>query len=129
MRELKFRAWDGKQIIKSDDYFENHILESNDNVLSSMFSLSDLFEYNCNDDLSQFSGLLDKNGVDIYENDIVKYVIGDSEKYRTGTIVFINGYYAIVWANSLWSGLTHILNEFNSLIEVIGNIYENPELL
>ena len=70
--------------------------------------------------LGQYTGLKDKNGKEIYEGDIVKNALGD-----IGKIIYIDKYSAFIvkgWENGykLW---------FEDNIEVIGNIYDNPELL
>lgn len=70
----------------------------------------------------QFTGLHDKNGKEIYEGDMfslgdakIKYVV---EHHDCGLMGMQIG-------SSSWVGLTH----WRDRIEVIGNIYENPELV
>jgi len=77
--------------------------------------------------LMQFIGILDKNGKEIWEGDLVKWdgdPDTDNEFYRTP-----NGIYEVAWR---WTGF-HFLDYQNCKFvpkrgEVIGNIYENPEL-
>ncbi|RVU61195.1 hypothetical protein BM74_27355 [Bacillus thuringiensis] len=68
-------------------------------------------------DLMQYTGLKDKNGKEIYEADIVIDTNGDS-----GQVVFSNGMF-VRRVNGEWG------QNLQSYHEVIGNIYENPELL
>ena len=74
-------------------------------------------------ELMQYTGLKDKNGVEIYEGDIVREYTGFSDE---------GGDYPVEYhANGFW--LEGRDNEFGfgdeSDMEVIGNIYENPELV
>jgi len=71
----------------------------------------------------QFTGLQDKNGKDIYEGDLGKYL-------RTGAV------FQVQWHRSAWDWVRisgaysyPIFHNTHAEFEVIGNIYENPELL
>lgn len=81
--------------------------------------------------LMQSTGLKDKNGVEIFEGDIVKVSNHPFQKNDNGIGIEINGNYVIGWSEySLsWLAGNLILAELKPFIEVIGNIYENPELL
>ena len=77
--------------------------------------------------VGQFTGLYDKNGRKIFEGDIVNYYNGDGEFSP----------YEVRWQNSgfsvLMNGNPDLFDElddyFSRHCEVIGNIYDNPELL
>lgn len=114
MKELKFRAWDGKKMIE-------------DVIPVSETSILELFEYEWQETdveaVEQYTGLKDENGKEIYENDIVEYdwyVIGNKPAYRTKEQVVFDDIGARLDTDRI---------RFCTNVEVIGNIHENADLL
>ncbi len=78
--------------------------------------------------VGQFTGLTDRNGVKIFEGDIVKYTTGLG--YSHICTVTYSPPYAQFQLNFVRSGeSTHFMRCSGSDCEVLGNIYDNPELL
>jgi len=129
MREIKFRVWDPNLDNGRMLYFDN---------FEEIVDWQDWDEWKLenspmrNVDYMQFTGLLDKNGKEIYEGDIVKCTDGDDEvsEFNSDT-----GIGVVEWLEKwgFWNisvienGLGDILNVYD--VEVIGNIHENPELV
>lgn len=118
MREVKFRVWDKiLQCWNKNTVYFNH---SKDGIISP--EIGDRFE------LIEYTGLKDKNGKEIYEGDILSYSI-------TNRIVMWSGDNAgFVSCRELRKDGRHgryisFDRQEAEVREVIGNIYENPELL
>ena len=126
MREIKFRCWDteNKQMLKVqeldfEDTFYGGRLSIRVDMYNDYFDIEDMI-------LMQYTGLKDKNGKEIYEGDIV--IVFTNKKWRIGKIIYEHSGFTIDVTNNkeLEYGRTSIIE---SLTEVIGNIYDNPELL
>jgi len=137
MREIKFRAWDfGKKDNSaytermSDPFYvySDFVVFENDAIMTPMLRDIDRGDNNKNRfKLMQYTGLKDKNGVEIYEGDIVEWVSEDNEKFNH-EIIFKDCCYC---AKSAYGNISQIGGTMGSgkniYIEVIGNIYENGE--
>jgi len=126
MRTFKFRAWDKNKKYMFEvigiSWFANH---------SSIWQVSgyDILEPIDNVDIMQFTGLLDKNGREIFEGDILEVNLTRRDGF-CGKVVWRNNGWRIKnidarpikESDRIWD-----MNHENMLI--IGNIYESPELL
>ena len=119
MREIKFRIWNTKEYYYTDP---EHLGEYHFGIGKGIDNASKDKIYNTKEWVwQQFTGLKDKNGKEIYESDIC------TERNNNCKISFVNGAFIPEWVNRGYSNYS--LNYHCSKLEVIGNIYENPELL
>ena len=124
MREIKFKAWHKEEKIMGEvlgiDILHKEIFFSDEDV--------DCYEHTDFKDieLMQYTGLKDKNNKEIYEGDIVKLrtnhgigVVKNYDEWGAFVVEYIKPRPLAVLGT----------NYYKEDIEVIGNIYENPELL
>lgn len=117
-REIKFRAWDkrklseGTVITKHPFFFDLQMLSDGKIKLDEDHIIM------------QYTGLKDKDGKEIYEGDILRQPFNDDETTQTHII------FTFHWENGVYTDEGWYLADMDfSQIEIIGNIYENPELL
>ena len=109
-REIKFRSWD--KILKIMSYNPVNAINFNGQFLLNDGKFHDINKTDYI--LMQYTGLVDKNGKEIYEGDVV-YICG-------------LGNYLVRDIRADYDTLLNAGIE-NDLGEIIGNIYRNPELL
>jgi uncharacterized phage protein (TIGR01671 family) len=139
MREIKFRAWDGE-------------------VMSDPFTLGDVsdglvyqgcaaFGYEAFDivdkEIMQYTGIKDKNGKEIYEGDVIRlvYIHDEGGGWKSNSNEIGKVYFDTTWgvkfdcvdhtqrtADSHWKLKKSTFRDACD-VEIIGNIYENPELI
>lgn len=144
MREIKFRAWDKER--NKMYFFADFAIGTNapsTEMRASMYDPNkplgeDNYLYDTEADswssedriiFMQYTGLKDKNGKEIYEGDIV-------QAYKPNS--YLDGSYAVIWdeKRGRWAYDSTFLDRMyqvgsagNLTCEVIGNIYENEDLL
>ncbi|MDB5344223.1 MAG: putative phage protein [Schlesneria sp.] len=127
MTPLRFRAWQ-HEFKKMYEVWQVYIGQqggfmgrAKDGEVRQQVGLADTFV------LMQYTGLTDKNGVEIFEGDVVVFEAKRYEPFRVEYSQFYAGFI----------GLNQFNNQSPELakwcrckdIEVIGNIYQNPDLL
>ena len=131
MREILFKA----KRIDNGEWVEGYVVHKRGlyfiyDIVNSESCRQNNYEIDP-ETLCQFTGLCDKNGKKIWENDIV-LVIYENRYYEkkelsTGRIVFIRGAWYI--GGKVWNELYAIDEDAIFQVEIVGNIFDNPELL
>ena len=123
MREIKFRVWDKESkyfCVNPEDYNMDYFMYMDGELYWDGYPV-DKGRY----EIMQFTGLKDKNGKEIYEGDILK--IPHYTKYRLSYVndLSYQGLFLIRHnqGGEFWNDISN-----KNQVEVIGNIYENPDL-
>lgn len=126
MKQVKYRLWcNNKKEWEKDEWH----LTSDGIIIDTKRNIEMKKETHF---LNQFTGLFDKQDVEIYEGYIVR-VIDDVGYYGIGKIIFNLCSFCFEWIDDIESNIEPMITvkkiNLNQELEVIGNIYENKELL
>jgi len=127
-REIKFRAWD----VRHGKMWIHDYSKEGDYTFDKMNSVGGYY-YNYGVDqiddfiLMQYTELKDKNGVEIYEGDIIEvpHIVG----VGFYTIIWEKGSLGLRMERRFWRLNAFTVGWDETALKVVGNIHENPELL
>ena len=130
MREIKFRLVCYKMIAGYEKWYPGVFTKDGGREASPqwLYSKDGKFwnpDYIFHTQKDQFVGLFDKNGIEIYEGDILRIL--DEEEYQGDAVIIAVEFKEGCFVDSYFHWTLACIKEYKR--EVIGNIYENPELL
>ena len=129
-REIKFRVFVDNKMFYQDKYnaYSDNLASidicKKTITITEFYNYEDVYRFEDKEvKLMQYTGIKDKNGKEIYEGDVV--ILNDTEeenrcivKYKYGSYILVDG--------DLRENLSNVEAKF---LEVIGNVYENKNLL
>ena len=124
MKELKIKAWLKKEkkmvsIIGIDFNYEYIRYTEDDNLFNENYKTAEFK----NIELLQFTGLKDNGGQELYDADVIKFNDGIDDIYGLISYDDEDGTYRVSYEN-----ITEHLSEREGDFEIVGNIFENPDL-
>lgn len=126
MREIRFRAWDKRENTMRDVAVLHFTKGGKVNSIEYWKTPSELKSYHVrNLVLMQYTGLKDKHGVEIYEGDVLFHPLQGRRKvfYPYSETVASYG------LRNIDNGFGSTLQDSHAVWEVIGNVYQNNDLL
>ena len=127
----KFRAYDSGSLSRM--YQPDEVMVGDGNIwIIDEDSVAGDWIVNNDIHLMQSTGLKNKNGKEIFEGDIITNGISvvDVKNHQTlGFYTVVNGEERFFGSNTSIKDFENDVEEFSSTTKIIGNIYENPELL
>ena len=131
-REIKYRAWLKEEkkmvIVEIIDFSEKSIQYLEKNEIIDAYLLRTTFLEDI--ELMQYTGIKDKNGKEIYEGDILKYKFLYDRRFKHVSLVKFVETEASFGIKDIYGNEIPLYRiTANNYFEVIGNIYENEELL
>lgn len=135
MREIKFRAYDmDEKVMRKWEEIDFTKDIGDDYYMVGYKASEECVRYDHEQILMQYTGVKDKNGKEIYEGDLLDmyYRNGSVEKGKVVSVKMGMAYDSDGWAHERtygWVAGNNSLADVAPYAEVLGNIYENPELL
>ena len=136
MQEIKFRVWDKKHkkmsLVDAIDFEHDEIYGKNGRERYTPKPFKDI-------EIMQYTGMTDKNGKEIYEGDILLSTASENEEdYKKWKVSYFDGGYIVNYKHIPIDKRKRSINEIELLcndniafyeFEILGNIYENQELM
>ncbi len=136
-REMKFRVWDEHNSDGATMHYTDN-LSAYENLVGADYNFKKGYYNNSEGtEIMQFTGLKDRNGADVYEGDILSHTFSDGS-IGLKVVRYVNSKGGFCMANvnelkdekifDIWSNIRKdYLDEIG--FHIVGNIFENPELL
>ena len=134
-RKILFRG----QRLNNSEWIEGNLLLSDDGKVARIIIWNNIGydEYPVDPaTIGQYTGVVDKNGKQVYEGDIIGYtdtgetsVFGVVKWYHEGNFYINSDSYCNYTSDNDCANVGYMLNRATTKLQVMGNIYDNPSML